>query len=1085
MIRVPDAYTQDILIADKLTSVNWSEQRAQASSFRVYSLSVILGLCNFILAGSDRQGVLGWSRNVLKRIKTPFIRAAILFGIRRMAGKFVLGRTMNEAMKKAETEEAKGFLYSFDMLGEGAYTQEDAEYFFEAYKDSITALAPRCISPDYRDNHGISIKLSAIHPRYEWTQKDRVLVELVDKVTTLSMMAKDANMGISIDAEEANRLELSLEVIRKVLSHPELAGWDGFGIVVQAYGKSAPHVLEWLYELAKDLDRKIAIRLVKGAYWDYEIKQAQLDGLADFPVYASKAATDVSYLCCARKLLRMTDRIYPQFAGHNAHTVASILEFADTSQEFEFQRIHGMGEALHGLIKERRKTKCRIYAPVGNHRELLPYLARRMLENGANSSFVNQMANPNLSAEEIVTDPFALLDKERVANFSPVARPRDMFEPDRKNSKGWDIRNPQVLAEIEAEREPFRTVQWHGFDNETERRDLLEPVSVYNPASPEDLVGYTRSSTPKEVEATIAQARPWADSSTKEERAEVLVRASNLYEDHACELMALLCREAGKTLNDAVNEIREAVDFLRYYSAELLKQNRQDASGIVSCISPWNFPLAIFTGQISAALSSGNGVVAKPSEQTELIAHKAVGLLHRAGVPTDVLQLVRGTGPTVGTQLISNAKITGVAFTGSTQTAKTIQRKMADHLSPNARLIAETGGLNAMIVDSTALPEQVVRDVVVSSFQSAGQRCSALRFLYIQEDVEDTILTMLFGAMDQLRIGNPWDSRTDIGPLIDAAAHDAVSAYIQKQARLNRILKQCDAPSDGHFVGPTVIGLSGIEELETEIFGPVLHVASFNPGELDSVIDAINGTGFGLTFGLHSRMDQRVDRVVSKIRAGNIYVNRNQIGAVVGSQPFGGEGLSGTGPKVGGPELIHSLACQQLLSHPVTREPHADLAGVQSLLASVQCKNALAGRTVKFPGPTGETNVLNYYPKGTVLCLGPTPEDSREQARMAQSYGCAVVQICPEARGNHSVSGFLPRECLTQLGKFDAVALWSTEDDLRSARQALADRDGKFIPLIVNRNMEELLHHERLVCTDTTAAGGNATLFATVRINLA
>lgn len=1078
LMRVPDRHNMDALIADKLNSVDWSTQRGNSSTQLVNLLTIGLHFASFCVQGSTRQGISGWPRRFLKWKTTPFVRFATRFTVKKMAGRFVLGKTMDEAINRSSVAEKMGYLYSYDMLGEAALTARDAEFFFEAYKESITSLAPNCISPDFRDNHGVSIKLSAIHPRYEWTQRDRVLVELVDKVKTLSLMAKDANMGISIDAEEADRLELSLEVIKKVLSSPELEGWDGFGIVVQAYGKSAPFVLDWLYQLAQELDRKIAIRLVKGAYWDYEIKKAQLDGLEDFPVYTSKAGTDVSYLCCAKKLLNMTDKIYPQFAGHNAHTVSSILEFAKDDQPFEFQRLHGMGEALHEIIRSRHNTKCRIYAPVGEHKELLPYLARRMLENGANSSFLNQLADPKLQVSDIVTDPFDLLKKARERNLQVVRTPESLFEPERKNSKGWDIRNPRVLEEIETSREPYHTHQWNqsATISADENNSLIQTIS--NPSNPKDIVGYCKFSSKSDVSNVLESTSPWFQSNGRE-RADVLTKASNLYEYNAPEIFALLCREAGKTINDAVGELREAVDFLRYYAYQATIMDSCKPAGIISCISPWNFPLAIFTGQIAGALAGGNGVVAKPSEQTPLIAELAVSLLHEAGVPKNVLQLTPGEGSEVGTQIVSDPRVSGVAFTGSTETAQIIQKNMAKHLHPSARFVAETGGLNAMIVDSTALPEQVVRDIIISSFQSAGQRCSALRILYLQKDIEDTFLTMLFGAMDQLRIGDPWSTNTDIGPLIDEASYTKITKYLKDAENNGRILKKCSTPTHGYFVGPTVIKVQGIDELKEEIFGPVLHVCTFEISNLEKIIKEINSRGFGLTFGLHSRIDRRVKAITDKLKIGNMYVNRNQIGAVVGSQPFGGEGLSGTGPKAGGPGLVKSFKKKDLPLHPSdsTDVTLVDPADAQNLINRVK-RDIPDVKTENFPGPTGETNQMNYFPRGIVLCLGPTPEDCENQAEIASAAGCIAVEICPDTRGRNSISGFLDREHLATLHGFEVVALWSNEEDLRLASAALAERMDKFIPLVATTEMEEFLFHERLVCTDTTAAGGNATLFA-------
>ncbi len=1076
LLRVPDTATIDALIEDKLVAADWRSHRGRSPSSMVNLATLGLQLSASILKQPGREGATSYLRRIARSACRPAVRLAVSAVTRRIADHFVQGRTIEEAIRASRGAGKQGFCFSYDMLGEAALTAGDASQFLDDYKGAITALAPFCTNPDFRDNDGVSIKLSALHPRYEQTQRGRVLDELADRLKTLAIMARDANMGLNIDAEEADRLELSLAVIEKVLRSPELAGWGGFGIVVQAYGKAAPHVIDHLYALAGELDRKIMIRLVKGAYWDTEIKRAQVEGVEDFPVYTSKPATDIAYLCCARKLFGMTDRIYPQIAGHNAHTVSTILELAGDGTEFEFQRIHGMGEELHRQILGRGRARCRVYAPVGEHRELLPYLARRMLENGANSSFVNQIADPDCPVDSIAENPFERYASIRESNREPVVRPRFLFGDERRNSRGWDLHYPPHRDELLQVREGFLISEWQTSLPIPGRAG--DPVVVTNPADQSEVVGSSEVATAADVAAAMDRAVCW-DDVTPGHRAEILMRASELYEDSSGEFFALLGRESGKIMKDAIAELREAVDFLRYYATEAPKAGAARPAGLFACISPWNFPLAIFTGQIAGALAAGNGVLAKPAEQTPLIGGLATRLLHQAGVPENVLQLLPG-GPETGRVLLADNRIAGVAFTGSTETARKIEQHMAKTLRPASRLIAETGGLNAMIADSTALPEQVIRDIVMSSFRSAGQRCSALRLLYLQADIHSNFLKMLFGAMDELVIGDPMDMATDIGPVIDADSHAHISRYIDKARQESRLLKQCPVPPTGHFVGPAVIEVGGIEDLEAEIFGPVLHVAKFVPGQLDDIIAAINASGYGLTFGMHSRIDFRTRKVADRLGIGNVYINRNQIGAVVGSQPFGGEGLSGTGPKAGGPDYLPAFTAGTLPGHPADSRHPVSPAAVQDLLDQAAGGSPAVLETREFPGPTGESNILRKFPRGAMLCLGPTASDAADQAKTARQAGCPAIQVAEGASGPLAISGFLPRAALAELAGIGMVALWSDEEDLRAARLALSERDGPIIPLAATTEFLERCILERHTCTDTTAAGGNATLFASL-----
>ncbi|WP_413870356.1 bifunctional proline dehydrogenase/L-glutamate gamma-semialdehyde dehydrogenase PutA, partial [Albidovulum sp.] len=948
LLRVPDAETMDALIEDKIAPSDWGRHLGRSASSLVNASTWALMLTGKVLEEKE-PGIVGHLRGAVKRLGEPVIRRAVRQAMKEMGRQFVLGETINAAMERAAKMEAQGYSYSYDMLGEAAKTAEDAERYAHAYARAIAAIAAAARSDDIRANPGISVKLSALHPRYEVAQEARVMAELVPVVRNLARAAAKARMGFNIDAEEAERLGLSLKVIEAVLADPELKGWDGFGIVVQAYGRRAGAVIDWLYALSRRLDRRIMVRLVKGAYWDAEIKRAQVLGLEDFPVFTRKEATDVSYIANAKKLLGMTDRIYPQFATHNAHTVAAVLDMGK-GKPFEFQRLHGMGERLHDIVLKREGTRCRIYAPVGAHRDLLAYLVRRLLENGANSSFVNQIVNEEVAPETVAACPLDAVEAmlPGLAN-TRVAKAPDLFAPERANSKGFDLTDAPTLERIEAARAAHATAPFSAGPILAAKGVPGKARPVLNPATGAPS-GEVTEATGGDVEAALAAALPWA--APQAERAAILNRAADLYEEDFGPIFALLAREAGKTLADAVSELREAVDFLRYYAAQSAHLDRP-ALGVFACISPWNFPLAIFTGQIAAALAAGNAVLAKPAEQTPLIAAHAVRLLHRAGVPQTALQLLPGDGATVGARLTSDPRVGGVCFTGSTDTARIIRKAMAEHLAPGAPLIAETGGLNAMIVDSTALPEQAVRDIVASAFQSAGQRCSALRCLYVQEDVAPHFTDMLFGAMEELSLGDPWALSTDIGPVIDAEAEEGIRAHVEKARKDGRLLRQLSAPRSGHFIAPSVIRVKGIGDLEREVFGPVLHLASFEAEDLPKIISDINATGYGLTFGLHTRIDNRVQEVTQALHAGNIYVNRNQIGAVVGSQPFGGEGLSGTGPKAGGPDYLPRFTAPLPGTPAGDAEGAADPARVQAALDAAPPRSAAETRDL--PGPTGES----------------------------------------------------------------------------------------------------------------------------------
>ncbi|MBB4051157.1 RHH-type proline utilization regulon transcriptional repressor/proline dehydrogenase/delta 1-pyrroline-5-carboxylate dehydrogenase [Devosia subaequoris] len=1038
LLRVPDSETVDALIHDKIGGADWARHFGGSESPLVNFSSWALNLTAEVLGDPEIAPKSALHRAVA-RLGEPVIRTAVSHAMRLMGSQFVFGRTIDEAVAHAKKPEALGYRYSYDMLGEAARTAEDAQRYFQAYLNAINALAPHCIHGSVRDNPGISVKLSALHPRYEYAQRERVMSELVEVTRQLALAAAKANMGFNVDAEEADRLDLSLDVIQAVLETPELAGWNGFGVVVQAYGKRVLPLIDWLEQTAARLDRRIMVRLVKGAYWDAEIKRAQVMGLPGYPVFTRKAATDVSYIAAARKLLD-AEHIYPQFATHNAHTAAAVLHLAELTgrakDSYEFQRLHGMGEQLHDVLRKSEGTTTRIYAPVGAHKDLLAYLVRRLLENGANGSFVYQIADDDIPAETVAEDPIGklLVLGEDIPNPA-IPEPSAIFG-DRRNSEGLDLTDPLAFGVMETARDAFATHRWQAASLGAMNTDTEILAEVINPADRTDKVGEVRQATPAQVQQAIAAAAKstWSEMPVAE-RAAKLRRTADLYQANAAEFFAVLAREAGKSWADAVAELREAVDFLRYYADEAHKLTAP-ARGPFVCISPWNFPLAIFTGQVAAALVAGNPVLAKPAPQTPLIAWRAVQLMHEAGLPEDAVQLLPG-GPEVGAQLTSNPAIAGVAFTGSLPTARRIEQSMAQHLSPHAPLIAETGGLNAMVVDTTALTEQAVRDIITSAFQSAGQRCSALRILYVQEEAYERTLEMLKGAMNELALGNPWHLKTDVGPIIDATARDKITAYIG--ARTDRVLHRLQAPEGGTFVAPTVLRVNGIEDLPEEIFGPVLHVATFKGEELGKVISAINASGYGLTFGMHTRISSRVKRLANMVHVGNIYVNRNQIGAVVGSQPFGGEGLSGTGPKAGGP-------------HYLPRFTQGD--------TSLQCG------TLEMPGPTGESNCLHVAPRGTLLCLGPAPDDVATQMAMAEEAGCQFETREIDLDHLRSVDGF------------DAIAWFGDIQTLKSLRQALSQRDGALLPILTGRSDIARLQLERQVCIDTTAAGGNASLMA-------
>ncbi len=953
LLRIPDAETVDNLIYDKLSVGAWEKHLGQSDSLFVNASTWGLMLTGRMVKLKDRKGTF---RRLLQHSGEPVLRQAIRQAMGILGRQFVMGRTVKAALARSRPEQKLGYRHSFDMLGEAARTAQAAERYFHAYEDAIAAIGEVAQNRGPVEGPGISIKLSALHPRYELAQGERMLNELLPRLRSLALQAKSHNIGLNIDSEEAARIDLSLELLKALFTDPAFKGWDGLGLAVPAYQKRAIYIIDWLADLARRQGRRLMVRLVKGAYWDAEIKRAQELGLEGYPVFTRKASTDVSYLACARKLLAAPDAFYPQFASHNAHTVAAVLEMAGDRRDFEFQRLHGMGESLYDQVVSAQglNRPCRIYAPVGNHEDLLAYLVRRLLENGSNTSFVNRIIDRDAPIDAIIADPVAKVGALPQIPHPRIPLPRHLYGNQRLNSKGVELNNIQRLRDLARD-------MTAAIDRDWQAAPLIggvprngEGKPVLSPADRRRRIGTVIEASAEDIDQAMllaSRAAPGWDATPAEERAACLERAADLMEAEMPTLMALCAHEAGKTLIDGVAEVREAVDFCRYYAMraridfaapQILPgptgekdQLSLHGRGVFVCISPWNFPLAIFTGQVTAALVAGNTVVAKPAEQSPLIAAYAVQLLHRAGVPTDVLQLLPGDGA-VGARLVKDPRIAGVAFTGSIEAAWSINRTLAARQGSIVPLVAETGGQNVMIVDSSALPEQVVIDALSSSFQSAGQRCSALRVLYVQEDIAPRLIDMLAGAMAELCIGDPTHLATDVGPVIDEDALGMLQRHAERMEREGRLIYRCDLPPSavhGTFFPPQAYEIDDITRLEREVFGPVFHLVRYKASELDKVIDAVNSTGYGLTFGIHSRIDNTVRHVTSRIRSGNAYVNRNMIGAVVGVQPFGGEGLSGTGPKAGGPHYLYRFATERTLSINTTA------AGGNASLMSLQEDN--------------------------------------------------------------------------------------------------------------------------------------------------
>jgi len=947
LLRIPDQDTADKLIRDKLGEADWKKHLGGSDSVLVNASTWGLMLTGHIVQINDatRSDVPGAFARLMGRVGEPVIRLAVRQAMKIMGHQFVMGRTIDEALSRSHKGDNASYRYSFDMLGEGALTMKDAKRYLEDYRRAIHSIGgdhkARGGRPDGDVNAapGISIKLSALYPRYEHAKRARVMADLVPGVLELAQLAKSYGIGCTVDAEETDRLELSLDIIEKVVSDASLAGWEGFGVVVQAYQKRTPYTIDYLADLARRIGRRLQVRLVKGAYWDAEIKRAQIDGLPAYPVFTRKQNTDVSYLACTKRLFSHADALYPMFATHNAHTIAAVKAIAKGGQ-YEHQKLHGMGDDLYAEVvpANRLNVPCRVYAPVGSHEDLLPYLVRRLLENGANSSFVNRITDEDVAIDDLIRDPV-----EAVASFDSIPHPKiplpvDLLRSqnhDRKNSMGVNLANDNDLRAL-AEQLNAAIKPWQAAPLVPGAQPTGALVNVINPADTRQVIGQWQPADSATVEKALANAvaaQPQWNRTPAASRAAILEHAADQLEARMPEFMALCVKEAGKSLPDGIAEVREAVDFLRYYAkqareqfghAEKLPSPTGESNelqlhgrGVFVCISPWNFPLAIFLGQVAAALAAGNSVIAKPAEQTNLIGYYAVKLLLDAGIPNGVVQFLPGDGATVGAALTADPRVAGVAFTGSTDTARAINRAMAARDAAIGVLIAETGGQNAFIADSSALPEQLVKDAIGSAFTSAGQRCSAARVLFVQDDIADKVMTMLAGAMAELKIGDPGLLSTDVGPVIDADALQILQEHalrMEKEARLIAAAELSEAAAHGTFFAPRAYELKNLDQLHKEIFGPVLHVIRWKGDQLDAVIDQINATGYGLTLGVHSRIDETVERISSRINVGNVYVNRNQIGAVVGVQPFGGQGLSGTGPKAGGPHYLLRFATEKTVT---------------------------------------------------------------------------------------------------------------------------------------------------------------------------
>ncbi|PLZ01982.1 trifunctional transcriptional regulator/proline dehydrogenase/L-glutamate gamma-semialdehyde dehydrogenase [Burkholderia sp. WAC0059] len=1144
LLRIPDRATRDALIRDKISKGDWRSHLGHAPSLFVNAATWGLMITGRLVTTNSEAGLSSALTRMIGKGGEPLIRKGVDMAMRLMGEQFVTGENISEALANSRKYEARGFRYSYDMLGEAATTEADAQRYYASYEQAIHAIGKAAGGRGIYEGPGISIKLSALHPRYSRAQQERTMSELLPRVRALALLARRYDIGLNIDAEEADRLELSLDLLEALCFDTGLAGWNGIGFVVQGYQKRCPFVIDYLIDLARRSRHRLMVRLVKGAYWDSEIKRAQVDGLEGYPVYTRKIYTDVSYLACAKKLLGAPDAVYPQFATHNAYTLSAIYHLAGQNYypgQYEFQCLHGMGEPLYEEVtgRERLNRPCRVYAPVGTHETLLAYLVRRLLENGANTSFVNRIADESIPVKELVANPVEEAAKvvPPGAPHAKIPLPRDLYGSERRNSTGLDLSNEHRLASLSSAllagaHHAWRAAPMLEDDEPADGKAIGTPRDVRNPADQRDLVGTVVEATPEHVSAALAYAvaaAPIWQATPVDARADCLARAADLLEAQMHTLMGLIVREAGKSLSNAVSEIREAVDFLRYYSAQIRTEFSNDTHrplGPVVCISPWNFPLAIFMGQVAAALAAGNTVLAKPAEQTPLIAAQAVRILREAGVPAGAVQLLPGDGETVGAALVADPRTRAVMFTGSTDVARLINQTLSGRLDPDGRsipLVAETGGQNAMIVDSSALAEQVVADVLQSAFDSAGQRCSALRVLCLQEDVAERTLDMLTGAMRELTVGNPDRLSVDVGPVIDADAKRSIEAHVAAMREKGRKVEQLPMPegcAQGTFVPPTLIEIDSLDELKREVFGPVLHVIRYRRSQLDRLLGQIRATGYGLTLGIHTRIDETIAHVIDAAHVGNIYVNRNVIGAVVGVQPFGGEGLSGTGPKAGGPLYLSRLLARRPAGLPAALaralvsdaprgengdNPQSALAALRDWLIAegepalaARCDGYLehlpAGATAALPGPTGERNTYSLSARGTVLCVAATESGARAQFAAALATGNRALFDGPAGQ---ALVAALPAALKSHAGvkngaeaAFDAVLFEGDSDELLALAREVAKRPGPIVSVqgvaagaLANGGDDyaqdyalERLVAERSVSVNTAAAGGNANL---------
>jgi RHH-type proline utilization regulon transcriptional repressor/proline dehydrogenase/delta 1-pyrroline-5-carboxylate dehydrogenase len=1145
LLRIPDADTRNALIRDKIAHGQWQSHAGRSPSVFVNAATWGLLLTGKLVATHSETGLSSVLTRLIGKGGEPLIRKGVDMAMRMMGEQFVTGETIAQALGNARELEAQGFRYSYDMLGEAALTAEDARRYRVAYEDAIHAIGKASAGRGVYEGPGISIKLSALHPRYSRAQHARVMAELYPVLRALTLLARQHDIGLNIDAEEADRLELSLDLLERLCFEPALAGWNGIGFVIQAYQKRCPRVIDHVVDLARRSGHRLMVRLVKGAYWDSEIKRAQVDGLDGYPVYTRKAYTDVSYLACARQLLGAPDAVYPQFATHNAHTLAAIYTAADPARyvpgQYEFQCLHGMGEPLYEQVVGPLGRPCRIYAPVSTHETLLAYLVRRLLENGANTSFVNRIADPAVPLDVLVEDPVATVERMAAQEggiglpHPAIALPVALFGARRANSRGLDLASDDSLRALGRGLRESASEDWRAAPMLAEASAVSAPsewTGVTNPADRRDLVGQVREATLADVETALAQAQgaaaAWA-ATPPAERASALERAAELLEAGMPRLLGLLAREAGKTHANGIAEGREAVDFLRYYAARARADFSNDthrALGPVVCISPWNFPLSIFTGQVAAALAAGNPVLAKPAEQTPLVAAEAVRVLWQAGVPRAAVQLLPGRGETVGAALVADARVQGVMFTGSTEVARLLQKTLAQRLGAGGApvpLIAETGGQNAMIVDSSALVEQVVADVMSSAFDSAGQRCSALRVLCVQEEAADRVAAMLKGAMAEACIGNPARLAVDVGPVIDAEAREGIERHVEAMRANGRAVfrqgrEHADDLRHGTYVLPTLIELDHIGELRREVFGPVLHLVRYRRRDLGALVSQINATGYGLTLGVHTRIDETIAQVVEHAKAGNVYVNRNIVGAVVGVQPFGGEGLSGTGPKAGGPlymlrllskrpddAMERAMAGGEAVPRPALAALSRWAAHTGRTTLAAQCERfgalSRAGTSRTLAGPTGERNVYTLVPREAVLCLagadadaeanGDANADADRLVQLAAVLSVGSTAIWPADAAAQALHASLPaevRQCMALANDwtadtvaFDAALYHGGAHGLAGVMRRLAARPGPivgvraFAPGDTGIPLESLVV-ERALSVNTAAAGGNASL---------